>query len=167
MRIHQLTFIVLLGVAGYYGYSLYDRQKKELVERDEKIARLENKLAENNEKASGPSSNNTPTPRPSTQKVICPACAGEGSLMYRPSAGDIQTRYPCPVCNGTGGRELTLPKGCKLCPDCSGLGKRLYCSNTRSYCSGPNDQYRMTGRPCKRCSMHGYVQADVKSPPTP
>lgn len=165
MRIHQLTFIILLGVAGYYGYSLYDRQKKELADRDEKIARLEKKLAVRDEEDKGPSKNNASTPLPSTQKVICPACAGEGNLMYRPSAGDIQTRYPCPVCNGAGGRGIALPKGSKLCPDCSGLGKRLYCSSTRSYSNGPNDLYRMTGRPCKRCSMHGYVQADIKSSP--
>lgn len=160
MRIHPLVFIILLGAAGYYGYSLYDRQKKEISGRDEKIALLENQLA----KAGEDKSSKIIAPTPGAQKVICPACAGEGILMYRPKSGDIQTKYPCPACNGAGGREIQLPQGTKLCPDCSGIGKRLYCSNLRKY-SGPDDNYRMSGRPCKRCALRGYVQADIKTPP--
>lgn len=160
MRSYHLLFIILLGATGYYGYSLYNQQKRSIGERDEKIASLEKKLAET-EKQETAVKRIAP---PSSQKVICPACVGEGFLMYRPNAGDIQTKYPCPVCNGSGGRMIKLPPGTKNCPDCSGMGKRLYCSSLRQY-SGADDQYRMSGRPCKRCSMCGYVQADVHSSP--
>lgn len=160
MRFSHLFFFVLLGAAGYYGYSLYDQQKKTIGDRDEQIALLEKKLAE----AEKPESASKRSLPPGSQKMICPACAGEGFLMYRPKAGDVQTKYPCPVCNGNGGRIVQLPSGTKTCPDCSGMGKRLYCAALHQY-SGADDQYRMSGRPCKRCALCGYVQADIQPSP--
>src|SRR5690242_7286127 len=62
---------------------------------------------------------------PSAQKIICPACKGEGVVVYD-STGSHRTvdhrTQPCPVCLGKAYRMLVVPKGKQLCPDCHGMG---------------------------------------------
>ena len=80
--------------------------------------------------------------------------------MYRSGASlkgghKFEMRYACPVCGGSGGRTLTLPVDGKLCPDCHGMGRRLY--GKKGFVSQVDEDEQMMARPCARCGGTGYI----------
>lgn len=58
---------------------------------------------------------------------------------------------------------MEVPAEAHLCPDCAGMGKRLYDPTTRGYVpnSVRSGSVRYTMRPCMRCHSLGYL----KTPP--
>jgi predicted RNA-binding Zn-ribbon protein involved in translation (DUF1610 family) len=118
MRWGSLVLVALLGVGAWY---VWPRQKAEV-----------------------------PAPPPviqeATPRVVCPVCSGEGQLMLR-QKNRSDTPYACQACGGRGYRELSLPAGAKLCPDCGGMGKCAHKAGTR-----------VTAKPCMRCNSMGYLK---------
>lgn len=89
--------------------------------------------------------------KPAIQKIICPACHGEGVVVYD-STGSGRTidhrTQPCPVCLGKGSRTVIVPKGKQLCPDCQGMGIVFY----------PEEPgYPVRSDNCARCNATGFV----------
>jgi DnaJ-class molecular chaperone len=90
---------------------------------------------------------------PVGQKIICPACKGEGVVVFD-STGSRRTidhrTQPCPVCLGKGYRILVIPKGKQVCPDCQGMGIVFYPEE-------PGHPIRSDN--CARCGATGVVAA--------
>lgn len=118
-----------------------------------------------------------PMNTPTSQRITCPACQGEGQLMLRlmtqsqsrggslskgnsfARGGSTDKPYACPVCGGLGYRTLTLPVGAGLCDDCKGMGKRLFNPAVRKYTDSKDESTRLTAKPCMRCNSLGYIHA--------
>lgn len=143
MRFGTLLLIVVLLAAGYYLWTQWNQ----------------------------PPPPPAPAPvQPAAQRITCPACKGEGQLMMRGEAqqkgsgGHIRDDkpYACPICGSIGYRTWTLPGGAIVCPDCQGMGKRLYDPrDMRVVDFGTTENIRLHGAPCKRCNSKGYL----KTPP--
>src|SRR6266404_6271584 len=92
---------------------------------------------------------------PAGTRILCPACKGEGVLVYD-STGSGKTvdhrTQPCPVCLGKGFRSVVIAKGTKLCPDCHGMGIVYYAEESGHPIRSAN---------CARCGSTGLV-ADVR-----
>ncbi len=136
LRIFDVLLLAVLGGLGYYGYGFLHPPAPQPP---------------------------TPTAAPvqNTQRIVCPVCKGEGQLMLRSqkdcsktirlSKGSPDKPYACMVCGGRGFRDLILPPGCQVCPDCGGMGKR---PTTPNACS----TVRITAKPCMRCTSAGYIR---------
>ena len=115
-----------------------------------------------------------------TKNVVCPTCEGEGKLTYADSRGANHT-YPCPICNGQGGRTLRVRAGQHVCPDCGGMGvterretrkgfggqkdfNREVAGSRRSV--PESDAYYVRSSRCLRCNTTGVIKSAKKPKPT-
>ena len=106
-----------------------------------------------------------PPPQPQATRITCPVCGGEGQLMLRQQtdpgrmksmrSGGVDKPYACQVCGGCGFRELVVPVNGRVCPDCGGMGKRVYDPPGRD--TGSRPATRLRARPCMRCNSKGYL----------
>jgi hypothetical protein len=90
---------------------------------------------------------------PAAQKLICPACKGEGVVIYDSTGSHLTVDHrtqPCPVCLGKGYRMLVVPKGKQLCPDCQGMGIVFFPEESGHPIRSDN---------CARCGATGLVAA--------
>lgn len=98
-------------------------------------------------------------------RLTCPACSGEGQLMLVQGHARFDKPYACPICGGRGFIVRVPTPGAQLCPDCKGMGKRLYNSRTQRFVDVPPSEaekaVRLHGSPCQRCGSTGYL---VKPP---
>lgn len=105
----------------------------------------------------------TPVPvAPTANRLVCQACSGEGCLMLVRGHAKTDKPYACPICGGQGYINRAPPPGAPLCPDCRGMGKRLYNSSSQRLVEFPPSEkekfVRLRGAPCKRCHGMGYVR---------
>ncbi|HRZ13744.1 MAG TPA: hypothetical protein P5567_14975 [Kiritimatiellia bacterium] len=102
---------------------------------------------------------------PTQVRMTCPACGGEGQLMLIRGHAKMDKPYACPICGGRGFVARVPPPGAQACPDCKGMGKRLYNSQTQRFVNCPPSEKelaaRLHGSPCQRCGSTGYL---VKPP---
>ncbi len=110
-------------------------------------------------------------PEVETRRMDCPTCGGEGKLSYADSRGANHV-YPCPICNGTGGRDVRLGAGQYVCPDCKGMGVTER-REARNGFGGKNDPrrnaaddsgdrteggpYYVRSSRCLRCNTSGVI----------
>jgi hypothetical protein len=55
-------------------------------------------------------------------RITCYSCKGEQYIMIRSSGISADFRQACPICSSKGFRELVVPVGKSICPDCKGMG---------------------------------------------
>ena len=74
----------------------------------------------------------------------------------------IDKPYACPICGGKGYINRKPKAGAQLCPDCKGMGKRLYNSHSQRIIKYPvsegDKSVILHASPCKRCNSAGYLQ---------
>lgn len=74
----------------------------------------------------------------------------------------IDKPYACPICGAKGYIIRKPPPVAQLCPDCKGMGKRLYNTSSQGFIPWPTGELdlpvRLHGSPCKRCNATGYLQ---------
>ena len=85
------------------------------------------------------------------EHIKCPKCAGEKFLVPRGGVKVGDFKQGCPICNARGFRDLVVPGGKKVCPDCKGMGNVMDSSKAN------------TGKAiCSKCSGFGVVPAGAK-----
>lgn len=152
--------VVLLILCGYFAYRDY-RGREQIRALEKSCAELQRKLEEAQPSLSQDGQDSvTPVPASHTSTLpgarpsgavhaTCPVCRGEGKLMARRQDGrDIP--YPCPICLGTGSRDVEVPAGHVLCPDCRGMG--------RVEAQAARRPGRVYATACRRCIATGVVK---------
>jgi DnaJ-class molecular chaperone len=103
---NQLLKLLVIGLAIYGAYALVEKYYGDTLAKPD---RRPDKGAN-----SAPPVSKAPT----SLKVTCPTCQGDGKLIDL--SGDTQVAYACPICRGSGGR--TLRPGAVACSYCKGMG---------------------------------------------
>lgn len=94
---------------------------------------------------------NRPGGKGRMEHIKCPKCAGEKFLVPRGGVKVGEFKQACPICNARGFRDLVVPGGKKVCPDCKGMGNVMDSSKAN------------TGKTiCSKCSGFGVVTAVAK-----
>lgn len=161
MRLFPIALLAALAAGGWYYWSHRPRD-----------GRIETPAATPSVEASGSrdSTSHSPPPNPMTstatttrQRIVCPACLGEGQLMVIRRHAKVDRPYTCPLCVSAGAIERSVRAGAKLCPDCGGMAKRLYDPSTQRVIDLPpaesDLQTRLNASPCKRCYGTGLVKS--------
>jgi DnaJ-class molecular chaperone len=61
-----------------------------------------------------------------SDRRVCVECKGERFIMVRNNGNNnADMRQACPICSGKGYRDLKIPTGKMLCPDCRGMGSMM------------------------------------------
>lgn len=136
----SLIFVLVI-LCGYFAYLDY-RNRERIQALEQRCHELERQLDESKGRRS-------PVP---LVRVICPSCNGEGRLMARRQDGR-DWPYVCPVCQGEGRRDVEVPPGYKLCPDCQGMTRVALRTGRRPL--------RISATRCLRCNYTGAVKASV------
>ena len=133
------VFLLCLAFVALAGFSLWQYRT---------IRTLNRKLVWLKQHAA---STTPPTAERATTKeiktVMCPLCRGEKVVVY---GDDLlhRRREKCPVCKGVGYRNVEVPSGHKLCPDCQGMGVVYYPYQPRE---------PVRSGECARCGGTGVV----------
>lgn len=163
MKLGHVVLAVLIFAAGaYWVYDVYTQQETRIRELEAQLRALR----------SGAGAQPAPV-HPAGQswvdvggepkRVVCPACGGEGRLMVRLKGGQDKS-YACPVCGSLGYKADGVPAGGSTCPDCRGIGRRVY--SQKQGCFVPFEQIRdlpyaeerLVARPCMRCGGTGCLR---------
>ena len=84
--------------------------------------------------------------------------------VVRGTINDVSSS--CPLCLGNGAKNLRLPIGAKLCPDCLGFGRRLLLEGGKERHDEkivlPKPVDGVFGEPpkitgCSRCLSRGFI----------
>lgn len=121
-------------------------------------------------------------PEALVQHIICPTCEGEGRLTYADRRG-VNHAYSCPICNGLGYRDLSVPPDQRICPDCKGMGltekretrhaiagegRGLSQKDRRERWESSKDDagYIVRASRCHRCNLTGVIGTGRTPPAT-
>jgi hypothetical protein len=119
-------------------------------------------------------------PQPQTIHLVCPSCDGEGRITWADRNGANHS-YACPICNTRGSKDLVVPPGLSICPDCKGWGRTEKLEgrsarighdhdNTRRANWSRRDRtrhlggYRVSSSICRRCNTTGLINTRKPKP---
>ena len=143
----DFVLLLLLVTSGALGYAWYS-ERTEVLELQDQIRELRKEK-----------------PQKVTGRVDCYLCEKEGVIMVRNNQG-IDKQKTCPFCSNKGSVNIRLnQKGSTICPDCGGIGKRIYNAKEKELVALKkiNSRFRfdptsgMAVKMCQRCKGDGVV----------
>ena len=171
MRFSDVVLVVALaGGVAYLAHGYHRMQQRTIQDLQAQVQELQSQLEQKGSDGADQPGAQAPN---TVKQVTCPACRGEGQLMYRSAAdarfasdhpvmgGGGDKPYACPVCGLLGYVAFPAwPANAVICPDCHGMGKRPYSQKGQGYIgfeAAKEQNERLVSRPCMRCGARGYL----------